>query len=694
MTRCWTIDLQNYGNDTIATIFKARANNSEMDHRYFYARYDGSEWASTYLCKAGWKLYSSEQDYVGLGALDPNNPNIIYISTPFDPRDDAELGVREIFKGETTDRGATWTWTPITQNSTRNNYRPIVPAWDGTNTALLWMRGTYNTAQIFDMAIVGIIDRPYETFTLMNYVDATTVNTVFSDDSLFTPTGPDTGQGASDDQWHERTGFGNGSSVFTSAEVGGENAPTLKTIIKATSAGSFDVWVNFWADPDADWRIEAGLEENNMQVFRHMACKQVEDDVHTLLLELSGDNNTFLYQAYLGKVTAEAADSTFEVFVDDEAIQTGTTSTLIGDIARTWYDGISYTSSLFVTVPDKQVELEDTANSMGSFRIYSNTGWAVSASESWLDLSLPAGSGNDTLIITAEENTLGYTRVATISVSADNIEPQFVRVYQRAASPSLIISDEALTVGATANSTATFSITSNTVWNVASSQAWLNVNQATGINDANITLTAALNPDNATREATVTITATTLEDKIITVTQDAYVLLGVSTHELTIGAYESSTASFNVISNTSWSIDINESWLTANTLAGSDKTAITLTAGENPLNETREAIVTVSADGADDQTVTVTQAIPTELITSGNRRDGYVYPNPATNTLYVEITSLPATIRLYTLDGKQLVLFEAKDNLSEIDLRNLDEGIYILQIMTQGSNFIFKIAKE
>jgi flagellar hook assembly protein FlgD len=30
------------------------------------------------------------------------------------------------------------------------------------------------------------------------------------------------------------------------------------------------------------------------------------------------------------------------VFVDDEAIRTGQTGTLVGDVCRTWYDGVSY----------------------------------------------------------------------------------------------------------------------------------------------------------------------------------------------------------------------------------------------------------------------------------------------------------------------------------------------------------------
>jgi len=694
MTRCWTIDLQNYDDDTIATIFKARADNSEMDHRYFYARYDGSTWTSTYLCRAGWKLYSSEQDYVGLGALDPHNPNIIYISTPFDPRDDSELGVREIFKGESNDQGATWTWTPITQNSTRNNYRPIVPAWDGTNTALLWMRGTYNSAQNFDMTIVGLLDYPYKTFDVMNYVDATTVNTVLSDGSPFIPTGPGSGQGAIDNQWHERTGYGNGGSVFTSAETGGENAPQLKTLVKTSKVDSFNVWANFWANPEADWRIKTGLTEGNMQVFRHIACKQVDEGVHSTTLELIGANNTFLYQAYLGRVSA-SADSTFEVFIDDEAIQTGTASTLIGDVARTWYDGISYSTSLYVSVSTRQIEVEDTANSTASFRIHSNTGWNLSCSESWLNLNTTTGSGSDTIIVTAEENPVAFVRTATITLSADHIESQYVDVYQKAANPSLVLSDESLTIGAPSSSTSSFSITSNTIWHVSSSQIWLTVDPVIGINDATVTLTVALNPDNSTREAIITVTATGLTDQSIAVTQDANIMLVVLPSELTIDAPEVSTATFDIVSNTSWSISIDESWLTANTLTGSNDATITLTAQENPDNSTREAMVTISADGAADQTIAVTQAAnPIETISAGHYNEESVYPNPASGILYIELVEVPATIRMYTLENKRLITFEAENSLSEIDIKNLPEGIYVLQITTHDYTSVRKVIKN
>jgi hypothetical protein len=158
MTRVWMADFQTYGDGSMVVLSKARANDSETDHRFVYTRFDGSSWKTTYLSKAGTKLFSSEQDYTGLGALHPNDPHTIYISTTFDPRDDTtQFPKHEIFRGTSCDNGETWTWTPVTQRSTRDNLRPIVPAWDNGHTALLWWRGTYTRAQDYNAAVVGII---------------------------------------------------------------------------------------------------------------------------------------------------------------------------------------------------------------------------------------------------------------------------------------------------------------------------------------------------------------------------------------------------------------------------------------------------------------------------------------------------------------------------------------------------------
>jgi len=159
----WNADLVRYEDGTIAAIGTGRVTGTgsdDPDKRLLYFRFDGSKWTTTYLARAGTKLYDSEQDYTGLGALHPDDPRVIYISTPYDPRTDQGdfRGKKEIWKGVTCDNGATFEWEPVTANSQMDNLRPIVPKWDSKHTALLWLRGTYTSAQSYNFKVVGLIE--------------------------------------------------------------------------------------------------------------------------------------------------------------------------------------------------------------------------------------------------------------------------------------------------------------------------------------------------------------------------------------------------------------------------------------------------------------------------------------------------------------------------------------------------------
>jgi hypothetical protein len=169
MTRAWTVDLELDASGNPYAVFQARidpgalsSGGDSLDHRFFYARHDGTSWNVNALAEAGRDIYAaspngSEDDYTGLVALDPNNPDVLYMSSDIDPRDNSSTDHYEIYQGVTDDAGATWDWQAITENSTVDNVRPIVPEWDDENTALLWMRGNYSTYTDFDTDIVGIL---------------------------------------------------------------------------------------------------------------------------------------------------------------------------------------------------------------------------------------------------------------------------------------------------------------------------------------------------------------------------------------------------------------------------------------------------------------------------------------------------------------------------------------------------------
>ena len=96
------------------------------------------------MAYAGSRLYDPENDYTGLVALVPDDPDTVYISADVNPVTGNPListadGERhyEIFKGVSANSGVSWTWSPITKNSMVDNIRPIVPMSDSVNTALL-----------------------------------------------------------------------------------------------------------------------------------------------------------------------------------------------------------------------------------------------------------------------------------------------------------------------------------------------------------------------------------------------------------------------------------------------------------------------------------------------------------------------------------------------------------------------------
>ncbi|TWT94119.1 hypothetical protein Pla108_38310 [Botrimarina colliarenosi] len=164
MRRGWTLDVAIDGGGNPVAIHQARANNDTSDHRFFYSRWDGSQWNTNQLGFAGSYLYGAESDYTGLVAIDPDDVNTVYLSSEVHPATKAQLigadGERhyELFRGNTQDSGQTWQWTPLTFNSEVDNLRPVVPKWDAENSAILWMRGTYSTYVDYDLDVVAMVN--------------------------------------------------------------------------------------------------------------------------------------------------------------------------------------------------------------------------------------------------------------------------------------------------------------------------------------------------------------------------------------------------------------------------------------------------------------------------------------------------------------------------------------------------------
>ena len=141
------------------------------DIRYRYATLDShsNTWQDGHLAYAGCRLYSGEDDYSGLVAIEPTDPHLVFISTNSHPLTGEALlskaeskrhwelwagRLRQRALADGSEEGSEWEWQQLTVDSESDNLRPIRPTRVGGESAasadngsevLLWLRGEYRT---------------------------------------------------------------------------------------------------------------------------------------------------------------------------------------------------------------------------------------------------------------------------------------------------------------------------------------------------------------------------------------------------------------------------------------------------------------------------------------------------------------------------------------------------------------------
>ncbi len=181
-----------------------------------------------------------------------------------------------------------------------------------------------------------------------------------------------------------------------------------------------------------------------------------------------------------------------------------------------------------------------------------------------------------------------------------------------------------------------------------------------------------------------------LFDQIIK--QSGIQFLAVSTNTLNIGASANSTITFDIISNISWNVSSNQTWLVTDVSDGSNNKTITLTSQVNPTATTRTAIITVSFNSSNSKTITVTQDARTTGINEIDNEIISIYPNPAYTTLFISNIDKRAIISIYDLQGKMIINKVLID--SQVDITDLSRGIYILQINCNNKIITKKLIKQ
>ncbi len=160
--------------------------------------------------------------------------------------------------------------------------------------------------------------------------------------------------------------------------------------------------------------------------------------------------------------------------------------------------------------------------------------------------------------------------------------------------------------------------------------------------------------------------------------------------------YEAGTVTFTVTSNTNWSVDATDSWISSNT-DGTGNGSIVVDYQENPTSQPRVASIVVSA-GDLSQTVTVSQEGSTVSVNENDLNNFRVYPNPSSGIVDIttfgnKMQSGKTTIRVFDTKGN-LVYEDAKtDFLSgRIDLSQMTGGTYLIQLENKNQVYTNRIA--
>jgi sugar lactone lactonase YvrE len=136
--------------------------------------------------------------------------------------------------------------------------------------------------------------------------------------------------------------------------------------------------------------------------------------------------------------------------------------------------------------------------------------WFAAASDTWLTLSAPGGTGSGTLTYTFTQNLSPTPRSTTIRIGSQTF-------LVRQSGAAITLAPAALTLGPAASSgTVNLTTTPAVPWTAQSSDTWLTISSATGTGNQTLTYTVTTNPGTTARTATLLIAG-----KVVPVVQAA-----------------------------------------------------------------------------------------------------------------------------------------------------------------------------
>lgn len=158
----WDIEYDRHKNPVAAYISSADGAEGN-DLRYRYAKWDAvkQQWHEQQIAYAGKHLYVPENHFAGGITIDPENTNVVYISSNVDPYTGTATqdGRFQIYRGVTQNDGTTWIWKQLTFDIDQDNLRPMVPQNHHAKRCVFWFSGEYKSSLDFKTKIRGIFEK-------------------------------------------------------------------------------------------------------------------------------------------------------------------------------------------------------------------------------------------------------------------------------------------------------------------------------------------------------------------------------------------------------------------------------------------------------------------------------------------------------------------------------------------------------
>ncbi len=251
--------------------------------------------------------------------------------------------------------------------------------------------------------------------------------------------------------------------------------------------------------------------------------------------------------------------------------------------------------TLSLGVSPSSIVLSQDSGSFQSFSISSNASWTAVGSESWLDISPSADSGDAMVTVTAlSANSSSSSRTAMVTITSGAMVETVV-VTQEAA--QLQVSPQSLSLAPAAQSGKGVSITSNVFWTVSTAASWLQLSPSSGSHNDSLLITAtSANTGSSPRTAAVTVSGGGHSKTVNVVQQAPEMFITPQSITLTSSANASQTVTLN--SNVSWTTTADDPWITVTPASGSNNSMLTIEATTaNTDSVARNGTVTISGGG-------------------------------------------------------------------------------------------------